>query len=138
MSPENDAHEAAAAALAKVDAQVAEAEARRAGIDQLAGEIATLTATARSPQGEVSVEAQSGGRVLRVAVTERGAQLSAARLSQLLTDTVADAQRKAALAAVDRSAQVLGTESPFVGQLRAEASEAFPGASTGSDDIGYR
>lgn len=138
MTNMDDAQNAAAAALAKVDAQVAAAEARRAGMDQLAGEIATLTATVRSPQGEVSVEAQSSGRIVQVAVTEGALKLSAIRLSQLVTETVAEAQRKAALAAVDRSARVLGEESPLVGQLRSEAEAAYPAPGGASSDIGYR
>lgn len=138
MTNMDDALNAAAAALAKVDAQVAAAEARRAGMDQLAGEIATLTATVRSPQGEVSVEAQSSGRIVQVAVTEGALKLSAIRLSQLVTETVAEAQRKAALAAVDRSARVLGEESPLVGQLRSEAEVAYPAPGGASSDIGYR
>lgn len=133
-----DAQEAAAAALAKIDAQVAAAEARRAGLDQLAEEIATLTATARSPQGEVTAEAQSSGRIVQVSVTEAAVKLSATRLSQLLTETVAEAQRKAALAAVECSARVLGEESPLVGQLRTEAEAAYPAPGGASSDIGYR
>ena len=100
MTQADDALAAVEAARAKVDAQIAAAEARRFGIDQLAEEVATLTATARSPQGEVTAEAQSGGRIVQVSVTETAVQLSAIRLSQLLTETIAQAQRKAALAAV--------------------------------------
>lgn len=138
MTQADDALAAVEAARAKVDAQIAAAEARRFGIDQLAEEVATLTATARSPQGEVTAEAQSGGRIVQVSVTETAVQLSAIRLSQLLTETIAEAQRKAALAAVERSARVLGEESPLVGQLRTEAEAAYPAPGGASSDIGYR
>lgn len=132
MTDMYNAQAAADAALARVDAQVAEAEARRAGIELLADEVTALTAVERSPQGEVTVEAQSGGRVLSVAVSDRALQLSPQRLSQLLTETVSAAQRSAALAAVARSAMVLGEDSPLVGQLRAEATATFPA----SNEIG--
>lgn len=132
MTDMDNAQAAADAALARVDAQVAEAEARRAGIELLADEVTALTAVERSPQGEVTVEAQSGGRVLSVAVSDRALQLSPQRLSQLLTETVSAAQRSAALAAVARSAMVLGEDSPLVGQLRAEAAATFPA----SNEIG--
>lgn len=132
MTDMDNAQAAADAALARVDAQVAEAEARRAGIELLADEVTALTAVERSPQGEVTVEAQSGGRVLSVAVSDRALQLSPQRLSQLLTETVSAAQRSAALAAVARSAMVLGEDSPLVGQLRAEATATFPA----SNEIG--
>lgn len=77
--------------------------------------------------------AQPGGKVCSVRVTESGLSLGAGALSRLLTETVSQAQHRAAMAAVDRSADLLGGESPFVRDLRSQANEAFPDA--GSDGI---
>jgi DNA-binding protein YbaB len=121
------------AARARVDAQIAAAEQRRAAVHRLANEVGQLTATAQSPRGEVSATAQPGGKVTAVRVTEEGLSLSADALSRVLTETVAQAQHSAAMTAVDRSSELLGADSPFVQNLRLQANEAFPGA--GSDGI---
>lgn len=136
---ETDPLAAVEAARAKVDAQLAAAEARRAGVTQLAEAVKDAVSTARSPRGEVTVTAQPTGRVVSVVLTEAAESLAAPELSRLLTETVALAQHRAAMDALDRSAAVLGDGSPLVAQMRGEALAAFPEpGANGSASIGYR
>lgn len=120
MSTTDDALAGVEAARARVASQIAEAQARRAGIHALADEIRTLSATATSTRGEVQVTALPGGRVTAVTFSAAAEALDAASLSALATRTVAEAQRKAAYLAVDRAAETLGADAPFVARLRSE------------------
>ena len=124
------------AARARVAAQVAEAETRNAAVARLADDVSALTVRIASPRGEVTVTASPTGRVVQVSLTSAAETLAAAALSQLVTDTVARAQHSAAMAAVQRSAELLGEHSPFVVQLRDDAESTFP--DRGSGAIGYR
>lgn len=127
------------AARAKIDALVAEAEARKDGFGHLAEELKAVSATARSPQGEVTVVAQPSGRIVAVQFTEAAERLRASQLSHLVSETIASAQHQAALAALKLSGPVFGEESLAFDQMRSEALAVFPGP--GDQDphtIGYR
>ncbi|MBC9927491.1 MULTISPECIES: YbaB/EbfC family nucleoid-associated protein [unclassified Leucobacter] len=120
----------------RVAAQVAEAQARKENIDHLADQIENATETARSPRGEVAVVAAPSGRVLSVTLGESAASIAPADLSKLITSTIAQAQRAAAMVAVRLSSDALGEASPLVEQLEREAEAAFPGPAT--DQITFR
>ena len=120
MSTTDDALAGVEAARAKVAAQIAQAEARRAGIHALADEIRTLSATVSSPRGEVQVTALPGGRITAVVFGSAAEALDAASLSALATRTVVEAQQRAANLAVERAAETLGPDAPFVARLRSE------------------
>jgi len=119
------------AARARVDAQIAEAEQRRSAMDQLAGEVKELSASARSARGEVTATALPGGKVSAVQFSDAALSLGPGALSRLATSTIAQAQHEAASAAVERTAQLLGDDSPFVHELRARVHESFPAADNG-------
>lgn len=127
------------AARAKIDALVAEAESRKDATKNLADELHAVSAQARSPRGEVMVVAQPSGRIESVIFAVSAEELGAAELTRLTTLTIAEAQHKAALAALELSARTLGEDSPAFEQLRGEALAAFPEPG-GSDmsSIGYR
>lgn len=130
---------AVGAARAKIDALVAEAELRKDATKNLTEELRAVSAQARSPRGEVSVVAQPSGRIESVQFAESAEELRASDLTRLVTATIAEAQHRAALAALEMSAQVLGEDSPAFEQLRAEALAAFPDAgNTDTSSIGYR
>lgn len=119
------------AARAQVDAQIAAAEQRRDAAHRMADDIKELTVTASSPRGEATVTAAPGGGVTAVRIADAALSLGAVALSRLVTETIAQAQRKAALAAVERSAEVLGEASAFVTELRSQVDQSFPGADPG-------
>ena len=119
------------AARARVNAQIAEAELRRSAVDKLAEDVKQLSVSVQSPRGEVQATAQPGGKVTGVRFTDAALALSADALSRLATETIARAQHAAAMAAVDRSAQLLGDGSVFVEELRAQANKSFPSADDG-------
>ncbi|MFF2273101.1 YbaB/EbfC family nucleoid-associated protein [Agromyces sp. NPDC058136] len=120
MSTTDDALAGVEAARARVAGQIAQAEARRAGIHALADEIRALSATVRSSRGEVQVTAMPGGQVTAVTFSSIAEQLDAASLSAIATRTVAEAQQRAAELAVELASEKLGAESPFVAQLRGD------------------
>lgn len=126
------------AARARVDAQIAAAEAKRAGVAQLARDVDHASSEARSPRGEVTVTARPSGQIVAVEFGRAAEGLAAAALSRLVTSTIASAQHRAAMDAVHRSAEVLGEGSPIVDQMRDEAVRAFPDPGADSSSIGYR
>lgn len=128
--------EALEEARSQVAAQVAAAEARKEAIDQLVAGVRDTSETAKSPRGEVTVVAAPTGRIISLTLGEPSASLSIVELSKLITDTIANAQHAAAMAAVQLSAETLDPQSPLVVQLRAEAEAAFPGPTT--DHITYQ
>lgn len=123
------------AARGQVEGQVAAARARNEAIDQLADEVRRMSATASSPRGEVTVTALAAGGVTEVLVTAEGRELEASQLSEVITATIAQAQRAAADLAVARTAEVLGESSPIVSGLRSDVDAT---RSTPRDDgLGY-
>jgi DNA-binding protein YbaB len=128
MSTTDDALAGVEAARARVAAQIAEAESRRAGIHALADEIRTLSATVSSTRGEVQVTALPGGRITAVVFSTAAQALDAASLSALATRTVAEAQQRAAELALERAAETLGPDAPFVARLRSEVAATRPPA----------
>lgn len=114
------------AARERVGAQVRAAEQRQQSVEQLVGELQTVSETVRSARGEVEVTAQPSGRVVDLRFSASAEGLSAAALSRVATETIALAQHAAAMAAVQRSAELLGESSEFVSQLRHDAETAYP------------
>ncbi len=123
-------------ARARLDEETRAAEARQEGVKQLAQDVKALSTTVKSPGGEIAVTASPSGRVSNVTFTQAAESLSAAALSELVTATIARAQHRSAMDAVERSAELLGEDSPFVTQLRDDALAAYPDVPT--DTIEYR
>lgn len=125
MQP-NDPLAAAEAARERVAEQVARAAERKTQVQTLAADLRATTATAKSARAEVTVTAQPSGRITAVEFAPAAENLGAAELARLVTHTIAAAQHKAALNAVERSSQTLGDTAELVTQLRAEAAATFP------------
>ena len=124
------------AAKGRVEGQVAAARARNEALDMLADEVQRMSATVTSPRGEVTVTALAAGAITGVLVTAEARGLEASRLSEVITSTIAAAQRAAADQAVARTAEVLGEASPLVAGLRSDL-DALRSAAR-DNGLGYR
>ncbi|QIM19353.1 YbaB/EbfC family nucleoid-associated protein [Leucobacter coleopterorum] len=123
-------------ARARIATQVAEAEARNKAVSALADGLSNISATATSPRGEVTATAKPDGKVTAVKFAPSAESLTASALSDLVTTVIAEAQHKAAMSAVNSSAETLGADSAFVAQLRRDAEVTFPSPTSGT--IEYR
>lgn len=125
-------------ARAELDRQVQQAAERKRVLQQLSADIGTTRVAERSPRGEVEVTAGAQGAVSGVRISpDAFAGLDAASLGRIITRTIAAAQHRAAVRAVERSAELLGPDSPVVGQLRSDVERTFPMPGDG-DSPGYR
>lgn len=112
----DDISEQVQAARERVYGQVEAARARHSALREAIDEVRTLTATVRSPRGEVSVTAAMSGAVTDVRVHHD--DLDARTLSTLLTQTVARAQQAVRDQAADRMTAVAGADSTIIADLR--------------------
>ena len=104
------------AARERVHGQIEDARARHTALREAINEVRGLTATVRSPRGEVSVTAAMSGAVTDVRVLHD--DLDARTLSALLTQTVAAAQQAVRDQAADRMTEVAGADSSIIADLR--------------------
>ena len=112
-----------AQARARVRAQLDASRARNAAVNTLAASVASITATARSARGEVTVTARPDGTITDVVLAPGALDGRADALGRLVTATIAEAQRTAAQLALEAAADTLGSDSAFVAGLRAEIDE---------------
>ncbi len=112
----DDMTEQVAAARERVYSQVESARARHNALRSAIDEVRGLTATVRSPRGEVSVTAAMSGAVTDVTVLHD--DLDARTLSAVLTKTVAAAQQAVRDQAADRMSEVAGADSTIIADLR--------------------
>ena len=112
----DDMTEPVAAARERVYSQVESARARHNALRSAIDEVRGLTATVRSPRGEVSVTAAMSGAVTDVTVLHD--DLDARTLSAVLTNTVAAAQQAVRDQAADRMSEVAGADSTIIADLR--------------------
>jgi DNA-binding protein YbaB len=125
-------------ARAELDRQVQQAAERKRALQQLSADIGTTRVAERSPRNEVEVTAGAQGAVSGVRISaDAFARLDAASLGRIITRTIAAAQHRAAARAVERSAELLGPDSPVIGQLRSDVERSFPMPGDG-DSPGYR
>ena len=134
MTLENDTLAAVEAARMRVIAQTERARTAAKEASLMAEEVRSASSTVSSPGREITVTAQAGGAVNRVEISERGREWDARTLSQVVTDTIRQAQRSAAEAAVRRMAESVGADSPLVSNVRAQIDAQY-GSETG---IEYR
>jgi YD repeat-containing protein len=119
------------AAIARVEDQIAAAQARAAQARQLREDIDAVRGSATSPRREVTVTVDASGRLADVRLTEGAYELQADALGRLLVETANRAQRVAGEKALDLTAEVFGKDSPVVDHLRAELDRVPPsGADT--------
>ncbi|MGF3052666.1 YbaB/EbfC family nucleoid-associated protein [Microbacterium sp. YY-03] len=112
----DDITEQVQAARERVYGQIEDARARHTALREAINEVRGLTATVRSPRGEVSVTAAMSGAVTDVRVLHD--DLDARTLSALLTQTVAAAQQAVREQAADRMMEVAGADSSIIADLR--------------------
>ncbi len=112
----DDITEQVQAARERVYGQIEDARARHTALREAINEVRGLTATVRSPRGEVSVTAAMSGAVTDVRVLHD--DLDARTLSALLTQTVAAAQQAVREQAADRMTEVAGADSSIIADLR--------------------
>lgn len=129
MALETDSLAALEAARMRVLTQTERARTAAHDATRMADDVRTATGTVSSVGREVSVTARAGGAVERIDVAPTALELDPRTLSRLLTDTVREAQRAAAQAALRRMSDSLGENSPVVAQTRAQVQAQF-GADT--------
>lgn len=132
----SDPFEDLEAVRARIRAQAADAERRRAAVHELAATVDTARATVRSERGEVAVTATATAAIIDVTVAPEALELDPSALGALLVRTIGRAQRVAAERALDATEAALG-EGGFTAQLRAEVAARFPDPTEG-EGIGYR
>jgi DNA-binding protein YbaB len=128
-----DAFDDLGSARARIRQQVAEARQQTAVVEALADQITTLTATARSPRGEISVTSTASAVITDVTVTAAALELRPDALGRLVSATIASAQRAAAELALAAAEESLGADSGFVAGLRADVESRYverPGDTT--------
>jgi pyruvate/2-oxoglutarate dehydrogenase complex dihydrolipoamide acyltransferase (E2) component len=96
---------------------------RAEAIAKLNSRTRTISATARSPRGEVTVTATADGTVTDVHLSQ-GTRLPVNQLAALIVPTIAAAQQAAARAAIDLAQETLG-DSGYVDLLRSRVDERF-------------
>ena len=112
-----------ARARARVRDQVEASRARNAAVNALAETVAATTATARSARGEVTVTSRPDGTITDVVFAPGALDGRAEALGRLVTVTIAEAQRAAAVRALDAAEDTLGSDSAFVADLRADVDQ---------------
>ncbi|MDQ1113857.1 DNA-binding protein YbaB [Microbacterium testaceum] len=132
MTLSDDSLTALDQARARVQAQTAEARALSHDAARMADDVRTATASRTSVGREVRVSAAASGRIDRIDISNNALHLDAATLSRIVTETVREAQRDAADAALRRMAESLGESSPLVASTRRRLDDEYVGPTTGT------
>jgi len=132
MTLSDDSLTALEQARARVQAQTAEARALSHDAARMADDVRTATASRTSVGREVRVSAAASGRIDRIDISNNALHLDAATLSRIVTETVREAQRDAADAALRRMAESLGESSPLVASTRRRLDDEYVGPTTGT------
>jgi hypothetical protein len=112
--------ESEGARLVRAQVEAAQERARQAAARS--AEVDALRTSVRSPRGEVTVEVDAGGRVTRVAFSERARAVAPTALGPLVEETI-----RAAARACGARAVALVEGRPAGGPLMAEAMRAENG-----------
>ncbi|UJP39160.1 YbaB/EbfC family nucleoid-associated protein [Cellulomonas palmilytica] len=114
-------HEGATERIAQ---QVQDAARRAAAAEALRDELAGLTASARSTRGEVRVEVDARGRLVRLALADRATSLPAATLARLVEDTARAAAQRVDASALALVENRLGAGSALLAAMREDLTRA--------------
>lgn len=109
---------------ARVRAQVAAADARFAAMETLGDRAQTATASAQSPNGEVTVTARAVGDIVDIKFNP-SLSLPLPKVAEVLVSTIAAAQRAAAQAGIELAREALGPDSDYVARLQAQVNNRF-------------
>lgn len=118
--------DSADALIARVNAQVVEAQERadrarqlRIGVDEVRGK-------ASSPRNEVEVAVDSSGRLTNLQLTDSALEYRASDLAALIVKTAQAAHRKAGEQVIGLAADAFGEDSDVVTRVRGELAERVP------------
>jgi len=114
------------AAIARVEEQVAAAQARAAQAQQVQADIDAVRASATSPRREVTVTVDATGRLAGVRLSDAAYDLRPDALGRLIVETANRAQRLAGEQALEITATAFGADSPVVAHLRDELEKEPP------------
>jgi len=122
-------------AMARVNAQVAEAQQRAERATAVRIEMDALRGKAKSPKGEVEVEVDTSGRLVGLELTSDALELGERALSKLIIETSRAAG--AGELAVELAADAFGAESSITARFRDEITERNVKAAPVESDIKY-
>jgi DNA-binding protein YbaB len=116
------------AAIARVEDQIAQAQARAVQAKKLRADIDALRGVAASPRREVTVTVDASGRLANVEFADAALEMVPRDLGRLVVETANKAQRVAGEKALALTAEVFGENSSVVDHLRAELDRMPPSA----------
>lgn len=109
--------------IARVNAQVVEAQERAERAKALRVEVDAVRGTATSPRREVEVSVDASGKLTGLSLTDAAYDLRAADLSALIVRTAQAAQRDAGEKVLRLSSDAFGEDSPVTQRLAAEVAD---------------
>lgn len=116
------------AAIARVEDQIAQAQARAVQARQLRADIDAVRGVAASARREVTVTVDASGRLANVELADAALDLAPRDLGRMIVETANKAQRAAGDKALALTAEVFGQNSSVVDHLRAELDRVPPSA----------
>jgi len=108
------------AAIARVQRDIAEAEARAQTAADVRASIDRVRGRARSPRGEVDVEADATGQITDLQLADAALLLRPQQLATLIRETIRAATAAAGRLAVTLTDDAYGEGSAYSARLRAE------------------
>ncbi len=108
-------------ALAKVNAQIAEAQRTAEKARALDAEMKTLVGRAQSRGREVTASVSAAGLLVDLNLTDKAFELDERALGRLIMQTVNDAHQAVGEKAVNLTAEAFGEDSAVTARIRAEA-----------------
>jgi len=109
------------AARARLEMQFSSAATAREHADSAMEELRSLSKTVRSEGGECTVTSTADGKIVDIGLS--AGLRTDARLSSVLTETIARAQAAARSEAADRASTLFGETFPLVSELRRTSSD---------------
>lgn len=122
---------AAAAAIARVEQQIADAQRAAERAKTFQAEVEAVRGTATSPRRDVTVVVDASGRLLDLQLAERAGDLHPRDLARVILETSAKARVAAGQQATEIAAQAFGEDSGVVAKLREEIERNAPSDSSG-------
>ena len=113
-------------AIARVQQQIADAQATAAKAQSMQADIQAIRGTATAPRRELSVTVDAAGRLSAVEIADAAYDLEPRELGALIVATANAAQRRAGEQALQIAADAFGEESSVVAHLRAEVDRVPP------------
>jgi DNA-binding protein YbaB len=119
------------AAIARVNAQIKEAQERAVRASAMRQQVESVRGQAASTRREVTVTVDVSGRLVDLDIAEAGMELAPRDLARLVVTTVEQARRNAGDQSIALAAEVFGEDSIVVDRLRAEVERPIISDDTG-------